>query len=1046
MSHPDGQPFFDAVFLNLIQHLNTAQKEAIATLDGPTLVLAGPGTGKTQLIAAKVGKILMESDTLPKSILCLTFTDAGVNALRKRLVQYIGPEGHKVHVLTFHAFCNQIIQQNRYHFGQHKLEPVSDLERIDIIRKLLDELPWNHPLKKGYANAHQFERELQSLFQWMKMENFKPSFLLENIESYCNQMSSLPEFRYKRKQGEFNAGDLKVGMYHDFLQKYDRLKEGVKLFDYYEKEKTARQRYDYEDMILWVLKAFQEKPYFLSLYQEQFLYVLLDEFQDTNGAQFELVQTLLNYWDTPNLFIVGDEDQSIYEFQGARIKHLQQVKDQYGDALNLVELKENYRSTQGILNAAFAFIQTNTLRSSLKNHGKIKTSPLIAAFDLRKNDSRPLVVEYGSIFQEEADLVVTLKRLFKKGVNPGDVAVIFRNNRQGDQLVKLFEKNGLPYHTSRPINILNTPIVQKILRILQYLVLEWKETDLGETVILPLLYHAHWEINISDIGKLNRFKASADVSWLSLLGDESICQEAGLENWQPIKRLYRFFQEALKQGYNTSLPSFLEFIINKSGLLRAALKQKDSILQVQILNTLTHFCEQSVEREPNLQVIDWILMIERMQDNHLPVALEMPQVSKDSIHLLTAHRSKGLEFEYVFMYDCVQSEWEGKSNNTGVFSFPPTLKMEPETDELEASRRLFYVAMTRASQFLQISFGVENAVGKSRMPTLFISELLKDKEVNVEKRAIEETDLNQIQENRIKPIILPSSFRPNKAYIDHKMETFMLTVSSLNRFLNCPLSFFYRDVLGIQPSKNVASIFGTAIHDAMFEWTSGLKYANKMGDKNLPELFEKYLKKSKSWFSKNSWDSHLNRGKACLSDFVKTCDIEKMSLSKAELPIQYIDENGYKYKGVMDRIDYGKGGKVNLVDYKTGKPKRNTFQKPSWKGNTPFGGVYWRQLAFYHLLFEGHNPDGLLVDEAKLIFLEEALESTSREIVVTLETEDLIAFKNLIREVHRQIQAQDFYRGCGNTSCIWCNYLKNEILPDHLEHSDHLFLDDGHNQ
>ncbi|MFM7091367.1 MAG: ATP-dependent helicase, partial [Bacteroidota bacterium] len=452
MSHPDGQPFFDAVFLNLIQHLNTAQKEAIASLDGPTLVLAGPGTGKTQLIAAKVGKILMESDTLPKSILCLTFTDAGVNALRKRLVQYIGPEGHKVHVLTFHAFCNQIIQQNRYHFGQHKLEPVSDLERIDIIRKLLDELPWDHPLKKGYANAHQFERELQSLFQWMKMENFKPSFLLENIESYCNQMSSLPEFRYKRKQGEFNAGDLKVGMYHDFLQKYDRLKEGVKLFDYYEKEKTARQRYDYEDMILWVLKAFQEKPYFLSLYQEQFLYVLLDEFQDTNGAQFELVQTLLNYWDTPNLFIVGDEDQSIYEFQGARIKHLQQVKDQYGDALNLVELKENYRSTQGILNAAFAFIQTNTLRSSLKNHGNIKPSPLIAASDLRKNDSRPLVVEYGSIFQEEADLVVTLKRLFKKGVNPGDVAVIFRNNRQGDQLVKLFEKNGLPYHTSRPIN------------------------------------------------------------------------------------------------------------------------------------------------------------------------------------------------------------------------------------------------------------------------------------------------------------------------------------------------------------------------------------------------------------------------------------------------------------------------------------------------------------------------------------------------------------------------------------------------------------------
>ena len=136
MSITDGQSHFDAVFLQLIKQLNISQKEAVSTLDGPTLVLAGPGTGKTQLIAATVGKILMDSDTLPRNILCLTFTDAGVNALRNRLVQYIGPEGHKVQVLTFHAFCNQIIQQNRYHFGQNNLEPISDLERIDIIRMI----------------------------------------------------------------------------------------------------------------------------------------------------------------------------------------------------------------------------------------------------------------------------------------------------------------------------------------------------------------------------------------------------------------------------------------------------------------------------------------------------------------------------------------------------------------------------------------------------------------------------------------------------------------------------------------------------------------------------------------------------------------------------------------------------------------------------------------------------------------------------------------------------------------------------------------------
>jgi hypothetical protein len=159
--------------------------------------------------------------------------------------------------------------------------------------------------------------------------------------------------------------------------------------------------------------------------------------------------------------------------------------------------------------------------------------------------------------------------------------------------------------------------------------------------------------------------------------------------------------------------------------------------------------------------------------------------------------------------------------------------------------------------------------------------------------------------------------------------------------------------------------------------------------------------------------------------------------------LQYIDESGYKYKGVMDRMDYLKGGKVHLIDYKTGKPKRNTYQKPSWKGNSPYGGVYWRQLAFYHLLFEGHNQDGFTVEEAKLIFLEEEIQSSSREVIIALASEDLIAFKNLMREVTSQIQAQDFYRGCGNATCVWCNYLKNEILPDQLENPDHLFLDDG---
>lgn len=1045
MSGSDGSSFFDSGFSRLIHQLNAAQKAAIAAPDGPTLVLAGPGTGKTQLIAAKVGTILTESDTLPRSILCLTFTDAGVHALRNRLIQFMGPEGHKVQVLTYHSFCNQIIQQHRYYFGQNYLEPLSDLERIDIIRMILNQLPWDHPLKKGYFNAYQFEGEWQSLIRLMKKEHYSPEKMIAQIDAYCELMPALPEFRYKRKQGPFLAGDLKTGMYEDFLQKYTRLREAVKLFDVYEREKLSRNRYDYEDMILWVLKKFREKPAFLSLYQEQFLYVLLDEFQDTNGAQFELIQTLLNYWDTPNLFIVGDEDQSIYEFQGARMKHLQDIQDTYGDALHLVQLKENYRATQGMLHAAFAFIRRNSLRSSLKKELEREGKPLIAANPRLKTDTKPLIVAYGSIFQEEADLVNKLKQLFANGVNPAQVAVLYRNNRQGDRLVTLFEKNRIPYHTSRPINVLQTPVIFRILRILQYLVQEWKETDCGAASFLPLMYHPHWEISVSDIGKLNKFKLTSDLSWHEIMADETIWISLEVETIAAIRRFALFIQDALKQGQHKPIPVFLESLIHKSGLLKATLKQKDRIYQVQILNTFLNFCEKSVEREPNMHLIDWMLQVERMQENQLSVTLEMPQVSKERVQLLTAHRSKGLEFDYVFMYDCVQSEWEGKSSHGGEFSFPPTIQLEPETDRLEASRRLFYVGMTRAAQFLQISYGTENANGKERMPSLFISELLEDALVDFEQKTVPAADMQEIQENRVKPTLLPPALRPDKAFIDHRLESFVLTVSAMNRYLECPLSFFYRDVLGIPAVKNAPAAYGTAIHDAIFEYTSGLKYSKnrKTEEKKLAGLFEKHLKKSRSWFSKSAWEDSLQRGTACLTEFAAHCDPDLLQHSRPEFMLSFTDREGFTYKGVLDRVDYLKGGKVHIIDYKTGKPRRGAFQKPSWKGNTPYGGVYWRQLAFYHLIFEGHSREGFTVEESKLMFLEEDAHSSFREVVLTPESDDLMAFKNLMQEVSGKIRSNDFYTGCSNAHCIWCHYLKNEMLPGTSESADQIFLDDG---
>ncbi|MEO0875033.1 MAG: UvrD-helicase domain-containing protein, partial [Bacteroidota bacterium] len=171
-------------FREELGRLNPAQKKAVEQTEGPVLVVAGPGTGKTHILAARIGQILLSTDTSAQSILCLTFTDAGVRAMRERLLQLIGPEAHRVHIYTFHSFCNTVIQDNLAYFGRQGLEPVSELEQIELTRQILDGLPITHPLRRGKISAYFYEKHLRDLFQLMKTEGWTPSFLQQAIKDY----------------------------------------------------------------------------------------------------------------------------------------------------------------------------------------------------------------------------------------------------------------------------------------------------------------------------------------------------------------------------------------------------------------------------------------------------------------------------------------------------------------------------------------------------------------------------------------------------------------------------------------------------------------------------------------------------------------------------------------------------------------------------------------------------------------------------------------------------------------------------------------------
>src|ERR1700741_259504 len=213
--------------------LNENQRLAVDTIDGPVMVIAGPGTGKTQILASRVGKILLETDAQPENILCLTYTDAGVVAMRKRLLQFIGSDAYKVNIYTFHAFCNDVIQENLSLFEKTALDPVSDLEKIQFFKELIDSFPRNHPLKRYRGDVYFEINNLQSLFSTMKREGWTPSFINHKIEEYLADLPNREEFIYKRKYKEFNAGDLKKDKIEEEKERMEKLRAAVNEFENY---------------------------------------------------------------------------------------------------------------------------------------------------------------------------------------------------------------------------------------------------------------------------------------------------------------------------------------------------------------------------------------------------------------------------------------------------------------------------------------------------------------------------------------------------------------------------------------------------------------------------------------------------------------------------------------------------------------------------------------------------------------------------------------------------------------------------------------------
>jgi DNA helicase II / ATP-dependent DNA helicase PcrA len=1039
-----NQEKLEKKFREEYQKLNEKQQLAVNTMEGPVMVIAGPGTGKTQILASRIGKILLDTDTLPENILCLTYTDAGVVAMRKRLLSFIGPAAYKVNICTFHAFCNDVIQENLSLFEKTALDPLSDLERIELFKELIDNLPKNHLLKRYRGDVYFEINNLQHLFSNMKREGWAPQYIHQKIDEYIADLPNRDEFVYKRKYKEFNAGDLKQDKLDEAREKMDKLRAAVDLFEPFQQIMRRRNRYDFDDMINWVIKAFEENKNLLARYQEQFLYILVDEYQDTSGTQNRIVELLINYWEQPNVFVVGDDDQSIYRFQGANVENMKQFADSFQNDLITVVLTNNYRSTQPILDISKTLINRNQERLIKKLPGLSKE--LVASKEsLLAVKHHPRIKEYETMRQEMIDISLQIEQLLQQGVPAGKIAVIYKENKYGEELTQYFQQLNIPVYSKRSQNVFELPLAQKIILILRYLAAEHDTPYGGDEMLFELLHFDWFGIPPIEIAKITvqvsqtKFTDGA-TSLRRLLIEKSKEQPKDLFSTTIHSGLIStsaITEQLIADVPNITLQHLLEKMIRQTGLLKLIMQSADKHWQLQILTALFDFVKEETRRNPSLKLQQLVNIIDLMEKESIPLPLVQVSGSDKGVNLLTAHGSKGLEFEYVFFAGCNAGFWEKKRKPGGGYTLPDTMfettapggKNKTSADE-EELRRLFYVALTRAEQHLLISYSRFKNDGKELEPSMFIAEIREEEDLPVEKIIVSTEALTTFAAMQFGEAAAPEIEKIEEEFIAGLLDKFIMNVTALNNYLDCPLGFYFKNLIRIPSPKNEATEFGSAVHYALEQL---FRKMQESGKETFPSKevfisdFEWYMHRHRESFTKEQFNRRMEYGPEVLRNYYDHNIHLFNKITAIERNIRNVLVKGVPIKGKLDKLEFD-GKAVNVVDYKTGDidKAREKIKGPNDK--QPNGGDYWRQAVFYKILVDNYEQKDWKVVSTEFDFVEPDKKKNYRKEKIVITPADIETVTQQITSTWEKIQNREFYIGCGKEDCHWCNFVKSNNM------------------
>ncbi len=992
-----------AAFKAAYAALNAAQKQAVDTIEGPVMVIAGPGTGKTQILTLRIANILLQTDVKPENILALTFTESGAKAMRQRLERYVGAVAYRVPIYTFHGFAQRLIRD--YPDAYPRViggKPASDLEKIKMIESIIDSGACK--VLRPMGNPTYYVPHILRMISQLKQEYITPDKFVALIERQETELQGIEKIHEKGA----HKGKVR-GEYTKKAKVIEKNRELLTVYRQYEALLQEQQRFDFDDMIVETVTALKEQEDMRLDLQETYQYVLADEHQDVNGAQNAILESLCSYHDSPNIFVVGDEKQAIYRFQGASLENFLYFEDVF-KGTTTISLTENYRSGQAVLDAAHDLVAVED--GPLKD---LRVPLTAAAVESATIEQR----EFSHQAVEDTWVIDAVQAELKAGVPAADVAVIVRTNREVERVTAELRKQGIPVTASADGDILSHPITKTIQDMIAAVV-----SPGNEAALFTLLHGAYWQITPADLVRTLQAKRY-DRPLSAVVTDEVVLGEVGVQNTTAVLRVSEVLTKARAKQTAEPPHRVLEYMLTESGYLEYIL-QTDPIEGGRVVRRIYDEIEALVAEDNGRTLVEVSEQFSIRQSYGLPLNAPYISTNTESVQVMTAHKSKGLEFTTVIVPHLVDSVWGGSVKRT-YFDIPLSkLAGEAAVDVIDDERRLLYVAMTRAKRKLLLSSAGTNTDGKELLPSRLLSEIADALLPEVSTAAEEEAFDPAVG---LQPA--PSAPALDPAILTHILAERGFSATSLNNYLRSPWDYVYRNVLRIPEVQPAHMQFGTAVHNVLESATRAHTTNGVLPDvTTIKKLLENEL--TKLPVSTEEYARLHEKGLDILTGYLEHLKGQLPKTTKEELSVRVSFETGIPelpivpLTGKLDRIDLGDDGTaLRVVDYKTGKPKsRNVIE-----GNTASSdGGYKRQLVFYALLLELHDDDRYKTRDGVLSFVEPAANGTIKEELFTITEAEISALKDEIRSAVQAIVAGDFLQQpCDPAESDYC-VLANQLL------------------